>query len=154
MNVSSSCAFAHQRASARIRLAGFVHVDHAVLVLANAQVDVRIFRLLAHRTRADLEINRVPRRAIDQAMTVDDTGLESRCFAGLENRLAFVLAQDERALDDIDELILGGVPAALRGLRAPLQSGQADPELIEADRIAEPLAQTACDDPSKRLRIA
>ena len=46
-------------ASARIGLAGFVGIAEAVLVLVGAQVDVRIFRLLARGAGADLEKDRV-----------------------------------------------------------------------------------------------
>jgi hypothetical protein len=73
-------------------------------------------------------------------MTVGDTGLEPRRIPGREDRLPVVLAQDQRTLDDKDELILGGMPVALGGLRARSQPGQVDAELIEADHVAQPLA--------------
>jgi hypothetical protein len=52
-------------------------------------------------------------------------------------RLAVVLDQHHLALDDPDELVLGRVPVALAGPLAGRQAQQVDPELVEADRVAQ-----------------
>src|SRR5262249_9983417 len=57
--------------------------------------------------------------------------------------LAAILAQHHFALEHVDELILGLVPMALRRPRAGLERGEVHAELVEPDRIAQPLAEAA-----------
>src|SRR5262249_23882481 len=68
--------------------------------------------------------------------------------------LAAILAKHKLALEQVDELVLVLVPVALRRRRAGLEPRQVDAELIEPDRIAEPLALASEHGLAERLRIA
>src|SRR5580692_7451979 len=86
-------------------------------------------------------------------MTVRVVGLEARGIARPEHGLAAVVDQHDFAFEDEDELIFLLVPMPQRGRGAGLQRRQVDPELVEAGRVAEPLARAAGDDSPERLGI-
>ena len=76
-------------------------------------------------------------------MAVGDAGLEAGRVAGPQHGLAAVLAQHDFAGEHVDELVLGGMPVALRRGGARLQRGEVDAELIEPGGVAEPLAHAS-----------
>src|SRR5690348_3311245 len=87
-------------------------------------------------------------------MAVGNARLPSGGIAGPKHRLAAVLHQHQLAFEHVDELVLVLVPVALRRRRARLQPRQVDAELVEPDRVAEPLALASEHGLAKRLRIA
>src|SRR4030088_1310329 len=139
---------------ARVGFAGFAHIALVLAVALRPHVDVGIVGDLARRAAADLEIDGVAAAAVDQAMAVGDPGFPAGRVPRPQHGLAVVLDQHQLAFEHIDELILGLMPMALRGGGAGLETGQVDAELIEPDRIAQPLALAALDRAAKRLRIA
>src|SRR5260221_11563020 len=67
-------------------------------------------RALTLCARADLEVDRVALRPIDEMMTVSDPSLETRGVARLQHGRATVLDQHDLALEDVNELVFGLVP--------------------------------------------
>src|SRR5262245_43709118 len=59
---------------AGVRRAGLVEVARVFADAFHAQIDVGILGALAGSTAADLEIDRVPRAAVDEAMAVGHAG--------------------------------------------------------------------------------
>ena len=98
--------------------------------------------------------DRVKGRAVDQAMAIGDAGLPTGGVAGTQHRLAAVLVQDHLAFEDVDELVFVGVPVPLGRLRSRLEPRKVDTELVEPDRIAEPLARASLDRFAERIGIA
>src|SRR5262249_5442558 len=94
-------------------------------------------RALTLGARADLEVDRVTLRPIDEMMTVSDPSLKTRGVARLQHGRAAVLDQHDLALEHVDELVFGLVPVAQRGGGAGLEAREIDPELREPDGVAE-----------------
>src|SRR5262249_10793796 len=94
------------------RLARFAGIAPAGRVALHQEIDVRIVHALALGARADLEIERIARGAVDQAMGDAAAGLEARGVTGPEHGLAVVLLQHQLALQHVDELVLLLVPVA------------------------------------------
>src|SRR5262245_9044917 len=101
-------------------------------VALHHEVDIGIMHPLACRAGADLEIDRVPAGAVDQAMGDAAAGLEAGGIAGTQHRLAVVLLQHQLAVEHVDELVLLLVPVAQRRRGARLDARDIDPELGEA----------------------
>src|SRR5262249_38774352 len=95
---------------------------------------MRAFTLCA---RADLEVDRVALRPIDEMMAVGDPSLETRGVAWLQHGRAAVLDQHDLAFEHVNELVFGLVPVAQRGGSARLESREIDPKLAEPDDIAK-----------------
>src|SRR4026207_1884480 len=74
-------------------------------------------------------------------MAVFNAGLPRRRIARLEHDLAAIFAQNDLALEDVNELILLLVPVTLRGGRAGLQRADIDAEMRKPGRACEPLAR-------------
>ena len=87
--------------------------------------------------RADLQIERRDRRAVDHVMAVAAVFGEGSAIARPEQRFAAVLDQRQLALQHIDELVLMAVPVALARPAAGRQCHQVDAEIGEAAGIAE-----------------
>src|SRR5262249_6069353 len=138
----------------RIRLTRFVGVVQTGFVLAEQQVDVRVFNAVAARAGADLDVDSIPRRTVDQAVATSDAGLETGRIARPQNGFATILAQPQPALDDVHELVLGFVPVPLGGLGPRLEPREIAAKLVEADRVAQPLALAPRHGLAKRLGIA
>src|SRR5262245_42133749 len=94
-------------------------------------------RALTLCARADLEVDHVALRPIDEMMTVSDPSLETRGVARLQHGRATVLDQRDLALEDVNELVFGLVPVVQRGGGAGLEAREVDPELGEPDDVAE-----------------
>src|SRR6516225_9163050 len=94
-------------------------------------------RALTLGARADLKVDRVALRPIDEMMTVSDPSLETRGIARLQHCRAAVLDQRDLALEHVDELVFGLVPVAQRGGGAGLEAREVDPELREPANAAE-----------------
>src|SRR5215510_6435223 len=73
-------------------------------VALHHEIDVGIMHTLAFSARADLEIDRVARGAVDQAVGDAASRFEAGGVAGLEHGLAVVLTEDQFALEHVDEL--------------------------------------------------
>src|SRR5205814_4873831 len=131
-----------------------VQVMHAAVILDDAHVNAGIVNAVMFRARADFQIDRIARAAVDQAMTVCNTGLPPGRLAGPQRGLTVVLAQHDLTLDDVDELVFGFMPVALRRRRARLKPREIDPELVEPDRVAEPLALAPGDCVTKGCWVA
>src|SRR5262245_38190228 len=69
-------------------------------------------RPLTLGTRADLKINRVASRLIDEMMAVGDPSLETRGVAPLQHGRVAILDQHDLTLEHINELVFGLVPVA------------------------------------------
>src|SRR5712671_2359807 len=139
---------------ARIGLAGFVQIAHAFFVALRAQVDVGIFGALARRAGADFQVDGIAVGPVDQTMAVGNAGPEPGGIAGAHDNLAVVFAQHNLPGQHVDELILGGMPVALRRGGAGFQRGQVDAELGEPGGVAEPLAHASEHDLAERLGIS
>src|SRR5207244_12394818 len=98
----------------RIGLARPVQATHAAVVPLKDEIDVRIVGAFGSGARADLEIEHIALRLVDEMMTVGNSGLEARAVAGLEHGLAAVLYQGDFAFEHIDELVLLLVPMPQR----------------------------------------
>jgi len=94
-------------------------------------------RPLTLGTRADLKIDRVALRLIDEMMAVGDPSLETRGVAPLQHGRAAILDQHDLTLEHIHELVFGLVPVAECGGGAGLKAREIDPELREPDDVAE-----------------
>src|SRR5712692_7123811 len=94
-------------------------------------------RALTLCARADLEVDRVALRPIDEMMTVSDPSLETRGVAPLQHGRAAILDQHDLALEHVNEFVFGLVPVAECGGGAGLKAREVDPELREPDDVAE-----------------
>src|SRR5262249_44659529 len=109
----------------------------AVLVPVVNEINIGIVGALALGARADLEIDRVALRLIDEMMAVGDPSLETRSVARLQHGRAAVLDQHDLAFEHVNELVFGLVPVAQRGGGTGLESREIDPKLAEPDDIAK-----------------
>src|SRR5262249_24881808 len=82
----------------------------AALVPVVNEIDIGIMRTLPLGARADLEIERIALRLVDEMMTVRHTGREACCVARAQHGRAIVLDQHDFALEHVNELIFGLVP--------------------------------------------
>ena len=71
-------------------------------------------RTLPLSARADLEVECIALRLVDEMMTVGHAGLEACRIAREQHGRAAVLDQHDLALEHIDELIFGLVPVTQR----------------------------------------
>src|SRR5262249_56430652 len=110
-------------------------------------------RALTLGARADLKVDRIARRPMDEMMTVSDPSLETRGIARLQHGRAAVLDQHDLALEHVDEFVFGLVPVAQRGGGAGLEAREIDPELREPDGVAERGFLSALGDAAPRLGI-
>src|SRR5215831_5034463 len=110
-------------------------------------------RALTLGARADLKVDRVALRPIDEMMTISDPSLETRSVARLQHGRATVVDQRDLALEDVNELVFGLVPVAQRGGGAGLEAREVDPELREPDGVAERGLLSALGDAAPRLGI-
>src|SRR5438128_8660104 len=100
-------------------------------------------RALTLCARADLQVDRVGLRPIDEMMTISDPSLKPRGVARLQHGRSTIVDQRDLALEDVNELVFGLVPVAQRGGGAGLEAREVDPELGEPDDIAEPVLLSA-----------
>src|SRR5215472_17544935 len=119
------------------------------VAMEQAQVDVGIVDFVARLAIADLEVDHVAVRAIDELMGIGPARGKARHHARRQTLGPGVGHQLHLAFDDIDELILGAVPVALGGGRARRQAHQIDDEMAEAESVA----QSALLPPHDRLAI-
>src|ERR1043165_196913 len=98
----------------RIGLSGLFHIALAGLVALRAHVDIGIHRGLMRSTRADLDVNGVFLRAVNQAMTDTAVRFPAGGIARFEHALAVVLDERDLAFEHIDEFILVPMPVPLR----------------------------------------
>src|SRR5262245_20415245 len=112
-----------------IGLAGFVREAHSGGVADHHQVDVGIMRALGRGEAADLDIDGVAARAVDQLVAVGDAGLPASAVARPQHDLAAVLDQRDLAVDHVDELVFLLMPVPQRRAGAGLESRDVDPEL-------------------------
>src|SRR5215813_4122883 len=134
-----------------IGLAGFVREAHPRGIADHHQVDVGIMRALGRRAGADLEIDGVAVRAVDQMMAVGDAGLPAGGVAGPQHDLAAVLDQRDLAFDHVDEFVFLLVPVPQRRAGAGLEARDIDAELGQARDITDRALLAAARD---RLEIA
>src|ERR1700743_2540671 len=87
-------------------------------------------------------------------MTVRDAARKSGAVAGAQDLLALVGDERDLARDDIDELVLAGVPVPLARRRAGRKLQQVDAEMGAAARIAQPLAHAILGDRVERRGIS
>src|SRR5262249_45306323 len=91
----------------RVRLARPAGKAKAALVPVVNEIDIGIVRPLALGTRADLEIDRVALRLVDEMVAVGDPGLETRGVAPLQHGRAAILDQHDLTLEHVNELVFG-----------------------------------------------
>src|SRR3954471_24465740 len=137
----------------RIGFPGLSHIALAGLVALRAHVDVGVDRSLMRCACADLDVNGVFLRTVDQAMTDTAVRLPAGGVTRFEHALAVVLDERNLAFEYIDEFILVPMPMPLRRPGARLQRNQVDAELVEAHGVAEALAFAADDRLPERLGI-
>src|SRR5215813_9071727 len=101
-------------AALRVGLPRPARKTKAALVPVVNEIDIRIMRTLPLGARADLEIERIALRLVDEMMTVRHAGLEACCVARAQHGRATVLDQHDFALEHVNELIFGLVPVAQR----------------------------------------
>src|SRR5438552_2643316 len=110
-------------------------------------------RALTLCARADLEVDRVALRPIDEMMTVSDPSLETRGVARLQHGRSTIVDQRDLALEHVNELVFGLVPVAQRGGGAGLEARDVHAKLGQASRIADPLLFASRDHGSEFFRI-
>src|SRR5256885_17007725 len=94
-------------------------------------------RPLTLGTRADLKIDRVALRLIDEMMAVGDPSLETRGVAPLQHGRAAILDQHDLTLEHVNEFVFGLVPVAECGGGAVPKAREIDTELREPDDVAQ-----------------
>jgi hypothetical protein len=115
------------------------------IALEEPHIDVRIIALVfLGFTRAYLEDDGIAIRAILQMMTVMNSGFESGAIAGPKNLFTRVRDQHELALENIYELIFGGMPMPLAGPGAGQQAQEIDSEVGQPGGIPDSLARATC----------
>jgi hypothetical protein len=67
-------------------------------------------RALTLCARADLEVDRVALRPIDEMMTISDPSLETRGVARLQHGRSTIVDQRDLALEGVNELVFSLVP--------------------------------------------
>jgi hypothetical protein len=93
-------------------------------------VDVRVIALIfLGFTRPDLEEDGVPVGSILYMVAVADSGFESGAIAGAKKLLSGVCDEHDLALEDVNELILGGMPMTLAGPGTGRQPQEIHPEI-------------------------
>src|SRR5262249_36595506 len=125
------------RSSIANRLARLAEIAAARLIPLHHEVDVGIVDALVLRARADLEVDRIARAAVDQAMGDAAAGLEARRVAGLEHGLAIVFLEHELAFEHVDEFVLLLVPVPQRRRRSRLDACDVDAELGQPDSVTD-----------------
>src|SRR5436190_20704764 len=108
----------------RIGLAGLLHIARAGLVALRPHVDVGIHGSLMRGAGADLDVNGVFLRAVDQAMTDTAARLPAGGVARFEHDLAVVLDERNLAFEHIDEFVLVPMPVPLRRPGVRLERNQ------------------------------
>src|SRR5258708_1243282 len=86
-------------------------------------------RPLTLGTRADLKIDRVALRLIDEMMAVGDPSLETRGVAPLQHGRAAILDQHDLTLEHVNEFVFGLVPVPAGGGGAGPKARQTNPAL-------------------------
>jgi hypothetical protein len=130
-----------------------VQIARTLRVALHAHVDIGIVGAFGGGTAADLDVDRILRAAIDEAMAVAHAGLPPGGVARPQHGLAAVLAQHHLAGEHVYQLVLVGMPVTLRGSCPRLQGREIDAELVEPDGIAEPLARAPQHRLAKRLGV-
>lgn len=100
------------------------------------EVVAGIAALVAGGAVADLEIDDVARRPVDQMMR-DARRREARAHARREVDLARVGDERRRAFQNIDELVLLRVSMQQRGLASGQKPRQVHAEVLQAEDVAE-----------------
>jgi hypothetical protein len=83
------------------------------VAMEQAKIDARIVDLIARLAIADLEIDHVMGRAIDELMPVGTAGGKARRHARGQALGAGIGHELDLAFENIDELVLGAVPVTL-----------------------------------------
>src|SRR5713101_4183022 len=109
-------------ASVLDRLSRSAQIPAAAAASLHDQVDIGVVHPLARSTGPNLQIDRVPGAAVDQAMADAAAGLEARGVPRLEHSLAVVLCQHQFAFQHVDEFILLLVPVPQGRSRARLDA--------------------------------
>ena len=116
-------------------------------------VDIGIFTPFAFRPCADFQHQRIPGAAILQMMAILVPGVEPGAIAWLQNFLAIVGDQHDLAGQDIDELILFGVPMTLAGPDPRWQAQKIDAELGQTGGVAQFLSDAGAAGFVERRRV-
>src|SRR3569833_945888 len=125
--------------SSDVRLAGLVQPARGAPLAHQMQVVVRVMNALVRRPRADLDIDGVVARTVDEATRVAVVRLEAGAVAGLEHDLAGDVDQHQLDLEDEDELVLIFMVVPQRRRRARRDARQVDAELGQPNGVAERL---------------
>src|SRR5579872_3853269 len=115
----------------RIRLTVPAHEARATLLEPQVDVGIEHFVLFGP-ARADLEHYDIPLGSILQLMAVGCAGLEPGAVARAQRLFARIGHQDDLTLNDVDELVLGGVPVPLARPASRGQGREIHPELRKA----------------------
>src|SRR5215475_11933720 len=124
------------------------------VALEQTEVDVRIVDLVAGLAVADLQIDHVAVRAVDELMAISPAGGEARDHPRRQALRAGIGHQLDLAFENVDELVLGAVPVSLGGGAAGRQADEIDPEMAEAEGIAESPLLALLHRPRERGGIA
>src|SRR5467141_2827932 len=103
------------------------------------EVIVRVERRVAIEPRADLEVSRRTRRAVDEMMRVALARRIARARACPQRLLAGIGHENDLALQHIDEFVFQRVPVTQCRLAAGTERHQVDAELGQAAGFAQPL---------------
>ena len=100
-------------------------------------VGVGVISRIFSVTIADLEVGRHLGTPVDEMVTIFDASRKTGAHPGRQHLFARVRSQDNFALEDVDQLILRGMPMTQCRNLAGEKSRAIDADLRQAERVAQ-----------------